>query len=275
MKISKKNYDNVINYLLQITKNASSEIMKIYNQDFSIQKKSDSSPLTEADTRANEIIVDALKTEFSTVDIISEENKENKLTKENFFLVDPLDGTKEFIKKNGEFTINIAYMEKKEPTLGIICLPVKNLIYFTNGYESFRLTNKGVAKKINATSCFNYKRIVTSRSHLDDKTLIILNNIKNKKVSKKGSSLKFCMIAEGKSDVYFRFGNTMEWDVAAGHAILKNAKSHLTDLNFKKLTYGKKAFINPPFIAFNNLSQESLMEIKNHIKLVKQLEFTK
>ena len=113
MKISKKNYDNVINYLLQITKNASAEIMKIYNQDFSIQKKNDSSPLTEADTRANEIIVDALKTEFSTVDIISEENKKNKLTKENFFLVDPLDGTKEFIKKNGEFTINIAYMEKK------------------------------------------------------------------------------------------------------------------------------------------------------------------
>lgn len=269
MKISKKDYDNTTDYLLNICKKASNEILNIYKEDFTFENKDDSSPLTIADTNANKIIVDALKTKFSSIDIISEENKENKLAKDNFFLVDPLDGTKEFIKRNGEFTVNIAYLENKKPIIGVICVPAKNLFYYTNGHESFKSNSDGKIKKIIGETNTHSPSIVTSRSHLDDKTLGILNKIKNKKILKMGSSIKFCLIAEGKANLYFRFGNTMEWDVAAGHAILKNANSYLTDLNFDELKYGKKGFLNPPFIAFSKINKKFIETIRKHIANIK------
>lgn len=269
MKILIKDYDRTTDYLLNICKKASTEILKIYQENFTFENKNDSSPLTLADTNANKIIVDALKTKFSSIDIISEENKENKLTKENFFLVDPLDGTKEFIKRNGEFTVNIAYLENKKPIIGVICIPVKNIFYFTNGYESFKSNSNGKVTKITGETYTNLTNIVTSRSHLDDKTVNILNKIKNKRIFKMGSSIKFCLIAEGKANLYFRFGNTMEWDVAAGHAILKSADSYLTDLSFNELKYGKRGFLNPPFVAFSNINKKHEETIKKHIANIK------
>ena len=226
------------------------KILEIYNSDFKIDYKSDLSPLTIADSESNKIICDRLKNEFPQIPIISEENNNKKLNTNSFFLVDPLDGTKEFIARNGEFTVNIAYMVKNNPKLGVVQIPVKSTQYFSDGYDSYKYNS--VVRKISSFNSNNQVRIVVSRSHLDVKLKNFIQNNKEFLIFKAGSSLKFCLIAEGKADIYIRNGKTMGWDIAAGIAILKTAGCSIRKFNLKELKMNKNTFINDPFICYGN-----------------------
>lgn len=217
---------------------AGREIMTVYLQeDFQVEIKNDETPLTLADKKANQIINKYLKS--SGIPIISEENEEltfqERKNWKECWIVDPLDGTKEFIKKNGEFTVNIALVSKGRPQLGVIYAPALNLLYFTivseqKAYKIY-VPAEGIvfeeifntAKEIQPKRISDCIKVVGSRSHMNDATLNFIEELKKTKrevqVVSKGSSLKFCLLAEGEAHYYPRFGPTMEWDTAAGQAI--------------------------------------------------------
>ncbi len=259
MNIQRNDYEKLTNDLINISKLASKEIMKIYKSDFKFSTKEDNSPVTIADEIANKIIVEFLETKYNGISVISEENREKKIQTPDFFLVDPLDGTKEFIKKNGEFTVNIAFMKNFKPCLGVIYIPAKNICYFSNGKESFKINKNNKLKKICCDKNPLNTNIVASRSHIDHKTAKIIEKEKNN-ITKVGSSIKFCLIAEGIANFYFRYGNTMEWDIAAGHAILKTANGKVTDEKFNEISYGKENFKNGSFIAYSSASTKQLKD---------------
>lgn len=254
---------------------AGMEIMKIYNDpasDFGIEKKADNSPLTIADKNANEVICSIL--EATQIPILSEEGKSidyatrrhwNKL-----WIVDPLDGTKEFIKKNGEFTVNIALVKNNTPVLGVIYVPAKRELYFgseTQGAFKYLLPTDATSVTLmeletNATQIPTHKEndkfvVVASRSHLSAETESYIEKLRNIHHSiemiSSGSSLKICLVAEGKADVYPRFAPTMEWDTAAGHAIARAAGMEIfhTD-ETTPLQYNKEDLLNPWFIVKKN-----------------------
>lgn len=247
-------------------------IMDIYrnNDNFELELKKDNSPLTKADKTAHKIIVDILKT--TQLPVLSEEGEnisyEERKSWKTFWLVDPLDGTKEFINKNGEFTVNIALIEKSKPVMGIIYAPVLDKLYVGGAnFRSFMVSN--VSKEININDkrvFFNSKVILpktpdnnpfviaASRSHINKETKQYIESIvkdkKDYKILNIGSSLKFCVVAENKACVYPRFGPTMEWDVAAGHAIVLYSNGDVINAETKQsLVYNKKELVNPNFIA--------------------------
>lgn len=252
--------------LIETVYHAGEEIIKVYNSnDFDISIKEDNSPLTKADTVSNRIITEALnkiKIKNSYLPIISEESKnvpyEQRKTYASFWLVDPLDGTKEFIKRNGEFTVNIALVENNYPVFGIIYAPVlKKLYYGKRGEGCYRVVDK-VKKQIEVRSPNNNSiSVVKSRSHSSEKEEQFYSNFEISNVASVGSSLKFCMIAEGNSDLYFRSGPTMEWDTAAGQAIVENAGGIVTS-NRERMRYNKESLRNDSFIV-------SSFEINHHI----------
>ena len=265
MFIKKSDYKYTVNVLLNISKLACEEILNIYNNNFLYTKKSDNSPLTLADINSHKIIINYLTEYFPNIPIISEEsdNVNNKVINE-FFLVDPLDGTKEFIKKNDEFTVNIALIQNKKPILGVVSLPVENKHFYTDGFKSFVILNKEKPNIISSQNQSKRIKVLVSRSHLDNKTKQLLEFIDNPIIQKKGSSIKLCLIAAGESHLYVRFGNTMEWDIAAGHAILKNAGANLYDLSFSEVSYNKNNFLNSPFfVCSNSLKKEIINLIKD------------
>ncbi len=257
------NMNSIIKIAIKASIQAGIETMKIYKNDFEIELKSDDSPLTIADKKANKIIMSFL--EKTNIPIISEENKQveyctrKKWTK--CWIVDPLDGTKEFIKKNGEFTVNIALVYNNKPQLGVIYVPVTKELYFGNV-----LKNKSY--KIIVDDTFDVKelfqekneispkitdklRIVGSRSHMNKETEEFVKSFSDIKIEiiPKGSSLKFCLIAEGKADIYPRFAPTMEWDTAAGQAICESVGLQVISKETNMpLLYNKENLLNPHFI---------------------------
>ncbi len=259
---------NYIKILVQASIQAGKEIMSVYNSDFHVEKKDDKSPLTEADKRANDVINVFLKD--TGIPIISEENKQidyqerKKWT--SCWIVDPLDGTKEFIKRNGEFTVNIALVTEGQPTIGVIYVPVVKTLYIGDVVEkkSYKVTLdseetsvedilKNVIEIAPRSKGDKTVRIVGSRSHMSKETLEYMEKEKNLgkqvEIVSKGSSLKFCLVAEGEADVYPRFAPTMEWDTAAGHAICKAVGLHVIDeTTQKELLYNKENLLNPWFI---------------------------
>ena len=241
-------------------------IMKIYKEDFNVDFKEDKSPLTEADRLADEIIHSKLLNKFP---IISEETKtlpfEIRKQWNQCWLVDPLDGTKEFIKRNGEFTVNIAFIENGIPKLGVVYLPVTQVVYFgsdeTGSYKCnlTALADSDINQIIdNSQSLSEVKlpeiyTIVASRSHMSVDTENFINECRKKygeiQLISKGSSIKLCLVAEGKANVYPRLAPTMEWDTAAAHAVAKYAGCSI--LNFdtgEELSYNKENLLNPHFI---------------------------
>jgi len=241
-------------------------ILDYYNKNLNITFKADESPLTQADLASNKLITDTIKKITPNIPILSEEEFiEWDVRKEwkKYWLIDPLDGTKEFIKKNGEFTVNIALIENNRPTLGVIYAPVSNELYFAKkNFGSFKILTskqlntldnaKKISIKINKTNKVN---IIGSRSHSNP----ILNkwvskNFNDFQILQKGSSLKFCLIAEGFADIYPRFGPTSEWDIAAGHIILEEAGGKLKSIDNKEILYNEKEdILNPNFFAYNNI----------------------
>ncbi|MFI5205454.1 MAG: 3'(2'),5'-bisphosphate nucleotidase CysQ [Candidatus Paceibacterales bacterium] len=248
--------------LVDIAKKAGDEIMDVYATDFSVERKDDKSPLTEADKRANAVILKGLADLYPGIPAISEETKLTPFAGRRnwplYWLIDPLDGTKEFIKKNGEFTVNIALVSMGKPVLGVVYAPALSKCYFgIEGQGAFM--NAGIGgewKKIENPVHYSQKdevRVVASRSHLTDETLKFVEDLKSqgKQVDfvSSGSSLKFCLVAEGAADVYPRFGPTMEWDTAAAQAVANAAgKKVLNTSTRQELTYNKENLLNPNFI---------------------------
>lgn len=245
---------------------AGSAIMKIYEAPFDVEIKEDNSPLTEADKAANDIINEFL--EPTQIPIISEENKQLEYSQrkhwEQCWIVDPLDGTKEFIKRNGEFTVNIALVHLGRPKFGVIYAPYTRELYFADvdaeiaqkvlvpeAYESLESLLE-LARPIQPRSDEAQMRIVGSRSHLNDDTKVFIEDLVtplNKEIVSKGSSLKFCMVAEGKADVYPRFAPTMEWDTAAGQAICEAVGIYVVALpSNSPMRYNKENLLNPWFL---------------------------
>ena len=244
---------------------AGKKIIEIYNSDdFNLEYKLDDSPLTIADTASNKIIENIL--EASNIPILSEEGNildfNNRKNLKQLWIVDPLDGTKEFIKKNDEFTVNIALIENSVPMIGVIYAPALNVLYFSEkklgAYKVF-ITNLDEFDHSNALRLplvkkFKEYKVLTSRSHLNDNTLDYIDNLKvnNLKVVSvpMGSSLKFCLLAEGLADCYPRFSPCMEWDTAAGQIICDEAGFKVIDLKtMKPIVYNRENLINNYFIA--------------------------
>ena len=264
MKINSNDFNDITGFLRDISKKASKKILEIYNHSFDVKKKLDDSPLTTADLESNDIICKSLEKEFPNIPVISEENRIRDYKEAVFFLVDPLDGTKEFVNKNGEFTVNIGLVIDNISRLGVIEIPVTGVQYFSDGESSFKFEKKNL-KKISSLNKRNKIKIVVSRSHLDSFTINLLKKIKNEHSTLKvGSSIKFCLVAEGEADLYLRKGSTMEWDTAAGSAIIKTSHSNIYDFSLKELKYGKKDFRNSSFIVCNeNINQDFLEFITN------------
>jgi 3'(2'),5'-bisphosphate nucleotidase len=216
--------------------------------------------VTKADVESNKIIVNILKKNFRNIPIISEEEKlqTNQVYKE-FILIDPLDGTKEFLKGNGEFTVNIGLIENKKPVFGIIYMPTKNKLYFTKDKKSYfsKLSKKGQLSNIRKIKVKkrNKNIVILSRSHslakseIEKAKKMIFKRFNANKIIRSGSSIKLCYIAHGLANVYPRIGTTMEWDTAAGDAILRFAGGRIRTLDRKILRYGKRNFRNSSFIA--------------------------
>ncbi|HET6618420.1 MAG TPA: 3'(2'),5'-bisphosphate nucleotidase CysQ [Dongiaceae bacterium] len=241
--------------LVEISRRAGAEILTVYAADFTATRKADQSPVTEADLAAEAIILAALRHMTPDVPVIAEEDAQQHglpdHAPDRFWLVDPLDGTKEFVARNGEFTVNIALIERGVPVLGIIHVPALGETY--RGYSG--LAERGVtgdpftqihARKPPAEGAI----MAISRSHAS-KELVNAEELGEpiQGTIVAGSSLKFCRLAEGTADIYPRFGPTMEWDTAAGHAILKAAGGSVRTLDGHPMRYGKPGFLNPHFIA--------------------------
>jgi 3'(2'), 5'-bisphosphate nucleotidase len=241
-----------------IAKRAGQEILKVYETDFIVEKKSDSTPVTEADKRAEDIILRSISMGITDkFPIISEEafasNYAPDINTGPFWLVDPLDGTKEFINRNGEFSVNIAIIESGSPVLGVIHLPVSKQTYWGASVGSFSQTENEDEQVISCRKTpKNGLEAIVSRSHRGAEIDNILSDYNISGEISAGSSLKFCKIAEGKADIYPRTGRTMEWDTAAGHAILNFAGGSIIDLEGSPLIYGKPGFENPSFIALGS-----------------------
>jgi 3'(2'), 5'-bisphosphate nucleotidase len=242
-----------ISRIIEIAQNAGKAILEIYyNGEFGIDLKADESPLTLADKKAHEIIVDGLKE--SGLPILSEEGK-NIAYKERqkwteFWLVDPVDGTKEFIKRNGEFTVNIALIKGSQPIFGVVFAPVLDKLYY-GGIDmgSFMIHKNEIIELKKNKSDIKTVRIVASRSHLNKETQDFIDQYDQSEIVSMGSSLKFMLIAEDMADVYPRFAPTMEWDTGAAHAILLGLGINVNEPYTKQpLRYNKEDLLNPYFL---------------------------
>lgn len=246
--------------LIDLSVLAGNEILAIYATDFSAKAKGDLTPVTEADEAAEKIILAGLKKIDASIPVISEEAASAGIipeVSEKFFLVDPLDGTKEFISKNGEFTVNIALVQNGAPVAGVVYAPALKRIFwgeFGKGAAQ-GVINDDIATGWKALAVRDVPDdgaiVVASRSHRDQATEDYLKTVKVKSLCSAGSSLKFCLVAAAEADLYPRFGRTMEWDTAAGHAVLAAAGGKVVTIDGPMLAYGKRqrGYDNPGFIA--------------------------
>lgn len=268
--MEKDKLSKLLEFALKASFEAGRQIMDIYSsKNFEVEYKKDESPLTIADKKANSVICEILQS--TDLPILSEESKEVPFNERKnwqaFWMVDPLDGTKEFIKRNGEFTVNIALIENKRPVLGVVFSPVLKKIYFgcckkafifenidlTNSNESLLMDIHQNSLSLPLEKNRNSFVVVASRSHLSEETKAFIETVKKERgkvdIKSIGSSLKLCLVAEGSADTYPRFGPTMEWDTAAGHAVVVAAGGSIEQIIQKSpLIYNKENLLNPWFI---------------------------
>ena len=247
-------HEELLEGLLPIARAAGDAILEVYATDFGIRDKSDASPVTDADERAEALILRDLTALTPDIPIVSEEAAEAGLVPEagsRFWLVDPLDGTKEFISRNGEFTTNIALIEQGRPVLGVVLVPAQDRLFAgAAGVGAFVEDEAGRRSIACRTPPAEGLTIVSSRSHGDAAALdAFLDGRPVAAAVTAGSSLKFCLVASGEADLYPRLGRTMEWDTAAGHAVLDAAGGRVSDVSGPELGYGKPGFENPHFVA--------------------------
>ena len=255
------NYDDLTAVIRKLALEAGDKIMEIYNSDdFEVKVKSDESPVTEADEAADALISAGLRAAFPDVLLVTEEQSASHSTKgDTFLIVDPLDGTKEFINRRGDFTVNIALVENGVPTRGVVYAPARDRMFYTLADGSsveelgpFAADSVGETKPIRVADSDNDNlMVVASKSHRDAATDAYINKYAVKDSKSAGSSLKFCLVATGEADLYPRVGRTMEWDTAAGHAVLSGAGGKVVRFDdHSPLTYGKEGYANPFFIAY-------------------------
>lgn len=254
------NNEKLIEVMRRLSIEAGRKIMEIYNSDdFDVKLKSDDSPVTIADEAADAIISAGLRAAFPDVALVTEEQADShKIKGDTFLIVDPLDGTKEFINRRGDFTVNIAYVKGGVPQRGVVYAPARDRMFFTQAdgqaveeTGDFDLDVVGEITQINVSDADNDAlMIVASKSHRDQATEDYINKYNVKDSKSAGSSLKFCLVATGEADIYPRVGRTMEWDTAAGHAVLLGAGGQVVRFDdHTPLVYGKDDYANPFFIA--------------------------
>ena len=255
------NYETMMPILRQLALQGGAKIMEIYEaDDFDVRAKSDDSPVTAADEAADAIIAAGLAEAFPDVLCVTEEQAGSHAKfADTFFIVDPLDGTKEFIKRRGDFTVNIAYVENGIPVRGIVYAPARGRLFYTqpDGQSveeqgPFDLDAPGAKAEIHVTDPDNTGlMVVASKSHRDEATDAYIAKYAVKDMTSAGSSLKFCLVATGEADLYPRLGRTMEWDTAAGDAVLRGAGGQMVRFDdHTPFVYGKEGYENPFFIAF-------------------------
>ncbi len=249
-------YSSLLPQLESIARRAGAVIMEVYGQDFAVTNKADNSPVTEADQKAEAIILPELARLTPAIPIIAEEEvaagRIPEIPDRTFWLVDPLDGTKEFIKRNGEFTVNIGLIENGQPSLGVVFAPALGLLWSGAGAGTATVVDETGQRRPIACRAPPKEGavVVTSRSHNNPETLTRwLSALQAPSLAYAGSSLKFCKVAEGLADYYPRFGPTCEWDIAAAHAVLLAAGGVVESFQGQPMAYGKPKFLNADFLA--------------------------
>ena len=249
-----------IDDLTAVTLKAGEIAMAIYARDHDVAIKQDNSPVTEADLAVDNLLFPVLRELYPDIAIVTEERAATHGAippDGTFFLVDPIDGTKEFIKKTGEFTINIALVENGIPTAGIVYAPAIGRMFVGDlSSGAYEIDSAGNSRKIEVRTCGDDMTAIASRSHLTKETEDFISQNKISDCVNAGSSLKFCLVAAGEADIYPRFGPTMEWDTAAGDAILRAAGGRVTHPDGSAYTYGKENYLNTAFVAWG-LMQEN------------------
>jgi len=246
--------------VIAVARQAGQAIVEIYNSEYTIEHKDDKSPLTEADMAAHHIIVDGLKEITPDIPVLSEESAsvpyDTRASWQRYWLVDPLDGTREFIKRNGEFTVNIALIEGDQAIMGVIVVPVTGKCFYAcRGQGAYRLAEDGTPEAIHVRKVNPAKiKIAGSRSHAGERLKIFLDKVGHHELVSMGSSLKSCLVAEGKADIYPRLGPTSEWDTAAAQAIVEEAGGRITTLDMQQLRYNTKdSLLNPEFLVIGDV----------------------
>lgn len=251
-----------ISDIVDIAHAAANEILKVYNTDFFVENKIDDSPLTAADMAAHKIILQRLRELTPDVPILSEESSiepfETRSQWKHYWLVDPLDGTREFIKRNGEFTVNIALIENHSPVLGVVQVPVTGACYYAAAGIGAFMHSPGeepVRLQTRPTTADQFV-VAGSRSHATERQKSFFAELgDNTEIISAGSSLKFCLVAEGRVDIYPRFGPTSEWDTASAQCVVTEAGGLVTDLQLNSLEYNRKeSLINPEFLVIGDPS---------------------
>ena len=250
--------EQLIEPLIVLAEKAGERIMEVYQRDFAVETKTDASPLTEADRAAHEQILLRLRELTPTLPVLSEEgglpDYEHRRQWPLYWLVDPLDGTKEFVKKNGEFTVNVALIKDDQPVLGIVHAPVLKTTYIGNqGDGAWRIIDGARTALRTRTLPNGPLTLVVSRSHRGEGIDRLLERLPPHETRSVGSSLKFCLVAEGQADLYPRFGPTSEWDTAAAQCVVEAAGGRVTQVDLRALTYNAKAsLLNPDFLVFGD-----------------------
>ena len=256
---------SLIDPVVALAEAAGKKILEVYSSDFEVQSKKDSSPLTQADLKAHLCIVAGLKELTPSMPIISEEaslpDYAERIQWGKYWLIDPLDGTKEFINRNGEFTVNIALIDHHKPVLGVVHVPIQNKTYIgCKDYGAERRDSYGGQESISVSpQSSSPVRIVTSRSHKNPSLNAYLNNIGKCEIIQMGSSLKFCIIAEGGADLYPRLGLTSEWDTAAAQVIVEQSGGSVVTLDGSPMKYNdKEDILNPHFFVIGATDRDWL-----------------
>lgn len=247
-------YSSILPDVIRVADEASEKVLHIYHSDFKVNYKEDHSPITAADLAAHDIIMRGLRNISRDIPILSEEGAEISWEERKhwrwFWLIDPIDGTKDFTQRTGEFTVNIALIEDGEPVMGVVTAPaLKEAFWGLKGEGAHKRDRTGRVHRIRVAEPRESLRVVASKNHLNEETRKFIDTLGPHETVQAGSSLKFCRIAEGHADIYPRMGPTCEWDTAAAHAVLLAAGGKVQSLDGKPLKYGKEDVLNPYFIA--------------------------
>ena len=261
--LNMNHYSTLLKPIMALAIEAGDAIMKLYENDHVIEQKADHTPVTVADRQADAIITAGLKKLTPDIPVLSEEGIEPSFAErqqwQQYWLVDPLDGTTEFIERTGEFCVNIAFIENHQPVLGVIYAPALKLVYqASRGLGAFKYTECDIYSPVTTCRVGPCKRVALSRRH-GQRTHHYAERLGEHQFVYRGSALKICLVAEGSADVFPRFGKTSEWDTAAGQCILEEAGGRLVDLNGQELQYNtKSSLINPEFIAVGDWQHDWL-----------------
>lgn len=250
-------YSSILPDVIKVADEASERVLHIYQSEFKVKYKDDRSPITAADTASHDVIVKGLRNISRDIPILSEEGEaaswDERKQWRRFWLIDPIDGTKDFTQRTGEFTVNIALIEDGEPVMGVVTAPaLKEAFWGIKGEGACKRDRTGKVRRIRVSEPQEVKRVVASKNHLNEETRAFIEQLGEHEMVQAGSSLKFCRIAEGRADIYPRMGPTCEWDTAAAHAVLMAAGGQVKTTNGMILHYGKEDTLNPQFVAAGN-----------------------